>query len=357
MFSEGSSICSLSRRAKWAFTTRRVDQAQGHGLDRDVARAISGDLVLGRVEEVGAHRRLQLASGRYAELYEHDLIVAVCGDRYASDQFEGIAAIAPNGADLLAGGGVVGTMRERHQRMNRPTRIRPIGLVADASGVAVNVADFALPPAPDDARPLVIGIVGSAMNSGKTTAAASLVRGLVRAGRRVAAIKGTGTGAFGDVHAYADAGAAFVADFTDAGMVSTYRQPLARLEAALKLTLAHAADDGAEVAVLEIADGVFQAETAALLRSPRARRLFDGFVFAGGDPLAAAGGVSWLTKAGIPPVAVTGLLSRSSLAAAEAEAATGIPVLAREELLDPAGATALLARVRAGSAATWRAAA
>ena len=49
----------------------------------------------------------------------------------------------------------------------------------------------------------------------------------------VAALKATGTGAFGDFNAYTDAGAGYVADFTDVGMVSTYRQPLSRIEAGL----------------------------------------------------------------------------------------------------------------------------
>ncbi|WVJ71404.1 hypothetical protein FLP41_03630 (plasmid) [Paracoccus marcusii] len=64
------------------------------------------------------------------------------------------------------------------------------------------------------------------MNSGKTLATAQLALGLRRAGYRVAALKGTGTGAFGDLNEYADTGAHLVADFTDAGMVTTYQEPL-----------------------------------------------------------------------------------------------------------------------------------
>ncbi len=342
---------TLQHTAKWSFTSRRVKRDHAVRLERDVARAATGDLLLGRVALVGAHRRLQLAAGRYADLYEGDVVVLACGCRYASEQFEGIASIDPAGADLLAGGGLVGHVRQAHQRMQPPTRILPIGLLGNPQNRILNVRDYALPARRGGRPPLVVGVLGSAMNSGKTVAAASLVHGLARAGHAVAGIKGTGTGAFGDINAYADAGATFVADFTDAGLVSTYRQPLAGVEAALDTLLVHASAAGAEVAVVEIADGVFQAETAALVRSPRVHRLFDGFVFAAGDPLAATAGATWLAGVGIVPAATTGLLSRSPLAASEAEDATGIAVLTREDLRDPAGATALLARVRAGGRA------
>ena len=66
----------------------------------------------------------------------------------------------------------------------------------------------------------------------------------MRAGHRVAAVKVTGTGAFGDFNAYVDAGAHFVADFVDTGMATTYRQPLPRIVAATDTLLADAARDG-----------------------------------------------------------------------------------------------------------------
>jgi molybdopterin-guanine dinucleotide biosynthesis protein len=340
--------CRRAAAAKWAFTTRRVPRAHAAGLDAHLDRTVAGDLVLARVETIGAHRRLQLAASRFAELYEGDLVVVACGDRYASDQFEGVAELDPAGADLLAGGGVIGRMRARNARVAAPTRLTPIGRVTGADGTVLNLASYALPSAPASRRPVVVGVVGAAMNAGKTTAVASLAHGLARAGHAVAALKATGTGAFGDVHAYADAGACFVADFTDAGMVATYRQPLERIEAGLERLLDHAAAAGCSVALVEFADGVFQHETAALLRSERTRARLDGIVFAAGDALGAAGGVAWLRNVDLEPVAVTGMVSRSPLAASEAEAATNVRVVSRDELLDPAGATALLATVRHG---------
>lgn len=333
--------------AKWAFSTRRVPRRDAHQLQEAVEQAVSGDLVLGRVVSVGAHPRLQLSDGRPSDLYDGDLIVVACGARYASDQFEGIAQLSAEGADLLAGGGCLGQMREKHARMKPPTRVQPLGLLCDAQGRVINLAQHARPAPAASGALTVIGVVGASMNAGKTSAVASLVHGLESAGYRTAAIKATGTGAFGDWNAYVDAGASFVTDFTDAGMVSTYLQPAARLADALDQLLAAASDAACEVAVVEFADGVLQRETAALLGMDRVRRQFDGFLFAAPDALAAVGGQHCLRAQGIEPVALTGLLSAAPLNVQEAQAATGLAVLSREALRDPAQAASLLHRLAA----------
>ncbi|MEM7745687.1 MAG: DUF1611 domain-containing protein [Pseudomonadota bacterium] len=332
-------------QAKWAFTTRRVARDAAVGLCRDLKAARAGDLVLGRVERIGSHKRLQLSSGRPSELYVGDLVVVVCGARYAPDQFEGVAELSVSGSDLLASGGVLGRLRSRNGKMATPTRIRPTGLLTGADRTPLNLAQYAIPVRPRPAIP-VIGAVGASMNSGKTTAVASLVHGLVRAGHRVAAIKATGTGAFGDYNAYVDAGAHHVADFVDAGMVSTYLEPISRISKATDALLAGAAAEGCDIAVLELADGVLQKETAALIADPAYRARFAGFLLAVPDALAATGGVSTLAKIGIRPLALTGLITQSLMATTEAEAATGYDIASREKLRDPAFATVLFSRAR-----------
>ena len=333
---------AMIQTAKWAFSTRRVKQNDAVGLNNDVELARSGDLVLGRIQGIGSHKRIQLRSGRPNELYQGDLIVVACGARYASDQFEGIAQLNPQGADLLAGGGCLGKMRVRNGKMKLPTRVLPIGLLTDEKGVVLNLDQYALPLAIRPQKLTAIGVVGASMNSGKTEATASLVHGLRLAGYRVAALKATGTGAFGDYNAYVDAGADFTADFTDAGMVSTYEQPLSRIERAIDTLLGAADNSGCNIAVVEFADGVLQQETAALLKNPRVCSAFSGFLYAVPDSLAALGGAYALKEIGIVPLALTGLITQSPLNVSEAEKATGLPVISREELRDPAQASCLV---------------
>lgn len=332
--------------AKWAFTTRRVDRRDVHGLLPPALAVSAGQLVLAQVVRLGQHDGLQLASGRRAELYAGDRIVLCLGDRYAPDQFEGIAQVGADGrCELLAAGGVAGTVRHRHGRMRPATELKLLACLGDASGRPLQVAQAALPlRAVQRVTMPVVLVVGSSMNAGKTTACASLIHGLARAGLRVGAAKVTGTGSFGDVQSYADAGADEVLDFTDAGYASTYRVDTAALERAALGLIGELQTRGCEVAVVEIADGLFQRETAELLASPWIAAATRGLVYAAADAMGAVAGVQRLQAQGWPVLALTGLVTASPLAAAEASATLAaldspVPCCTRDALRDPATAT------------------
>lgn len=334
---------------KWAFTTRRVNPADIHGLTDKLSQAVAGDLVLGQIVEIGQHKKVQLKAGRYSTSYIGDTIVMAVGDRYAPDQFEGIAEIDPAGCDMLASGGILGRMIKSHGRMKQPTQVKPLGLLTDADGEVVNVASYALPQRtiPDDVT--VIGVFGASMNAGKTTAVASLAHGLRRAGFKVAGLKATGTGGFGDFNALVDAGVP-VRDFTDAGMATTYKMPMERIEAGFLSLVGAAAHEGADVIIVEIADGVFQAETQEILESSTIKERLDAVMFAAPDALGTVGGVDILREHGLEPFAVSGMVTRSPLAIEEAERVTGVRLLSREDLCNPekasAAASAFLPRAK-----------
>ncbi len=184
-------------RAKRAYTTRRVPLAGMSRLLVDAgARPSPGDLILARVERVGKHAHLEGVDGRRSALFVGDEIVVCCAARYAPDQFDAELPVSLAPCHLVAGGGVAGVVRARHAAVGAPTDIVPIGLVADAAGRVANLADHALEPLamPTARRPITIASLGTSMNAGKTTSAAYLIRGLVRAGLRVGAAKVTGTG-------------------------------------------------------------------------------------------------------------------------------------------------------------------
>ena len=326
--------------AKWAFTTRRVARSDISFLSEDLADAAVGDLILGEIIEIGHHKKIQLASGRASTSYVGDKVVLALGDRYAPDQFEGVAELGAEG-DLLAGGGVVGQMRFAHERMKAPTRLRIHGVLRNEAGQSVNVGDYALPPASVPTDTIVIGVFGASMNAGKTTAAVCLAHGLKKAGWRVAGVKATGTGAFGDFNAFLDAGVP-ATDFTDAGMPTTYKMDMARIERGFDTLVGAAAADGAEIVVVEIADGVFQQETAAILAGSRIIERMNALLFAAPDALGAVGGVKVLAEHNLRPFAISGMVTRSPLAAEEARRATGVRLLTREDLCDPASVCAAL---------------
>ena len=333
-------------KAKIAFTCRRVPTADMRTLVVD-ASPRAGDLVLARLARRRQHPRIELPTGRKAALFVGDEIIVSYGNRYATDQFEALVPddLAP--CHLVASGGVASRMIARHRSVKPATEIEPIGLVGDAHGKPLNLRQYALQPIPESAsRPLCLAVVGSAMNAGKTTSAAHLVRAFRQAGHTVGAAKITGTGSGGDYWKLLDAGADKVLDFTDAGYVSTHRVPLAELCAIAKQLISHLKKAGASVIILEIADGLLQSETAGLVQSPFLRHLIDGYLLAISDALSAAAGVDWMARRELPLLALCGTISRSPLAVREALATSSLPVLSLQELGNPDVASNLMAARR-----------
>ncbi|MDJ0739682.1 MAG: molybdopterin-guanine dinucleotide biosynthesis protein MobB [Gammaproteobacteria bacterium] len=303
----------------------------------------AGDLVLAEVLSLGHHKRLESPHGRRAQLHIGDEIVVAYANRYAPDQFEAEVPADLGDCDLVAAGGIASQLVSRNASTRRPTRIRPIGLIGDRDGTPLNVRGWAMDsrPIPKPLPPVIV-VAGTAMNAGKTTTAASLVRGLTRAGKRVGAAKVTGTGAGGDYWQMTDAGAVEVVDFTDAGFASTYLLPGHEVEKIFLRLLSHLGNQRVDVIVVEVADGILQAETADLLSSPGFSYYYDRLVFAAGDAMGAVAGVQWLQARGLDVAAVSGALTAAPLAVREAATALGLPVLTKNQLGDAASAAALL---------------
>ena len=335
-------------RAARAYSTRRARAEAMCALRSDLAPR-SGDLLLARVTKLGQHFRLHLPNGRSRQLWTDDEIVVAYADRYAPSQYEALVPKDLGPCHLAASGGIAARVVASNAKLaKRPTELEPIGLICpDPEAPALNLADFALDALPPAQRLMTtIAVVGSAMDSGKTSALAHLARGVSRLGVQVGYAKLTGTAAGGDPWLLVDAGADPVLDFTDLGFASTSRVSTPVLERAceqLVLQLQHA---GAEVALLEIADGLFQPETAALLASPRLRALVDGMLYASVDALGAAHGAHLIGSQGHNLLGLTGMLATAPLLVREAQAATDLPVYERSDLADPSVAAKLLAAAR-----------
>lgn len=339
-------------RAKRAYTARHLRDIDAVGLLDDVAlQPRSGDLVLARIDRVGKHAHLEEASGRKSALFCGDEVVVAYAPRYAPDQFE---AYVPDGlvpCQLVAGGGVAAAVMTRHAAIAAATDIKPIGLLTDARGERLNLSRYALAMRPAGGqRPITVASVGTSMNAGKTTSAAYLIRGLVRAGFRVGAAKITGTGSGHDTWLLRDAGAVAALDFTDAGHASTYLLELPALHDVMQRLLSNLACASVDAIVIEVADGLFQRETAQLLRSPEFGRAVDATLFSSSDAMGAAGGAKWLADCGLPVLAITGTLTSSPLARCEAQAATGLAVLGLDDLGRPEIAHRLFECAASGAA-------
>ena len=227
--------------------------------------------------------------------------------------------------------------------MYKRQRIHIEGILSDASGKAINLADWALPETtlPPQSNPVIYAVAGTAMDAGKTTSAAHLIRGLASAGLRVGAAKVTGTGAGGDLWLMLDAGAEHVVDFTDAGHASTYKTGTDELVQIFNTLTDHLACLGMDAIVVEVADGLLQQETSALLQTSTFRESVHAMLFAAGDAMGAVHGVNWLRQQGLPVFATCGLITIAPLAVREARQSTHLPSVSLKKLADPSWAGAL----------------
>lgn len=189
------------------------------------------------------------------------------GNRYAPDQYEGLVPKSPvESFDLLGTGGVVSELVSKNELIRTPTKIKLLGYVCDFDGIVVNTRNHILVKPKASKRKSkgekLILCIGTAMNSGKTHAAAACCYALSSMGKTVRAAKITGTARLKDIFLMNDCGAEYVADFTYFGYPSTYMldsEELLQIFNYFDMKYGH---DPKNYIVVEIADGVFQRETA-----------------------------------------------------------------------------------------------
>ncbi len=326
----GSLTASLpDRPARWGALRQRLVPVR-----RDPT---AHDVLVARIAQIGRHSGIELDTGRKARFFVGDVIVGAFGNRYATKQFLGEVPKLQDTYDMLSQGGVIGRVLSAPAQFSEPTVLEPLGFLADADGVVINLRRFGLRPSPATARRVrTILMVGSSMDSGKTTMAASLIHGLAHAGCRVHAGKVTGTACVKDLNRMRDAGAARVVDFARVGFASTAGVAESELHDLAETLVSYLSLDDPDYLVLEIADGLIQRETRLLMDFFTARGLVDDVCLAVHDVMAAPAGLELLqTQWGVTPTVVSGAATASPLSTSELRSVTEIPCLTAQELSIP----------------------
>jgi hypothetical protein len=322
----------IKNKMRIPYALRRVPEANFANLLPCPETPYRGVVALAEVEKVGKNTNLELSNGRRCALHEGDTLAVVFGNRYATMQFEGYARTNGAACDLLSMGGLCGLVESKHTSVGEPTKLRLLGAIGDENQRELHLSDYSLQPTSRTRDLRVMVVCGTSMDSGKTHTVMSAIMGLQRRGNRVAGIKLTGSAAGRDTWNMLDAGADLALDFVDGGFPSTYLCTPDELLNLHNLLIGEASVQGAEWAVIEIADGLLQPETAALLQSLRFRSTVDHFLFAAGEPMSALAGVNMLRRWDVEPLAVSGVVSMSSLSIREAEAATKLRCLTAAQL-------------------------
>jgi hypothetical protein len=184
----------------------------------------------------------------------------------------------------------------------------------------------ALPAGGDLPTCPVVYVAGTCMNAGKTFAACALVRRFAQAGLRVGGAKLTGVSLMRDVLAMKDYGAAVVADFTDAGVVTTDAESA---PGAARAVFAALARHGVDVIVAETGDGILgEYGVQSVFADPALRALGSAFLLCANDPVGVVGGVQELqARYGIQVDIVTGPATDNGVGVRFVAQATGLPGL------------------------------
>ena len=181
--------------------------------------------------EKPVYNQVEDPTGRLIRLRAGDVLAGTLGRRRA---LRGYAGEVPQ--DLTQGdivqvlnlGGVLGRCTAINPDLGPPFDAEVLGAVltfprtGDRVGRPAHIRDGAVPTADRlaGATPIVF-VVGTCMDSGKTVAAAEVVRGLARTGLRVGGVKLTGVSLRRDALSMLDSGAVAALTFNDAGVVST----------------------------------------------------------------------------------------------------------------------------------------
>lgn len=314
--------CSLD---KIASVTQRLRLPRNVVLGATIP-AVEGAVVAGRVLNAKtSYNHLEDVHGRMVALHPGDVIAGALGHRDALHGYSGRVPVSVAPGDelqLLNLGGVLGTGAHATPGLGEPFRVEVLGSVLSFPdgdrrfGQPAHVADAALPAPselpPASALPPVVALVGTSMNSGKTTAACALIAALRRRGERVAAGKLTGVSLRRDVLEMADSGASPVAVFTDFGVVTTDD---ASAPPAARALLAHLAlgDPAPDVVVLEMGDGLLGTYgVRALLADDFVRGALDTIVLCANDPVGVWGANELLRERfGLVPAVVSGPVTDS----------------------------------------------
>lgn len=312
---------------KWTWACRSVAPDGAYRVLADTKLPPRpGDVLLVQIDSLGYHDRIMTAQHERLRLYQGDCLVAVCGHRYATDAYEAHVESLDD-LHILTGAGMIGTVRSAYHGMKRPTQLTYLGYLCNDAGGRINLKEVHRPLPPVNRRlENVVLMVGTGMNSGKTTTAAKLSKALLRQGLRVAACKVTGSVSHRDLNELRSTGAHDVRDFSDYGFPSTYLCEREELIELFEAILSDAAKADPDVVVMEIADGVLQRETQMLLQHPEVQKRVRGVVLSAGCAPSGLFGVHQVHAQGLSVAAVSGRITNSPLFMREFAELSDIPV-------------------------------
>jgi hypothetical protein len=249
------------------------------------------------------YNKLELTSGRMAQVKRGDVIIGALGHRKALFGYSGHLPKTLTPGDevqVLNIGGVLGICDSVNANFGQPFNAKVLGAVlefpilGERIGVPARAGAEKLPVNPqlNTHGVPVVALAGTCMDSGKTAAASAIVSRLRHLGYTVDAFKATGVSLRRDILAMEDAGARDTLIFTDFGVVTTTAK---NGSAVTRTMLNQLCANKPDVVVFELGDGILGAYGVdAILQDEAICDALSCLVLCANDPVGATGGIDLL---------------------------------------------------------------
>lgn len=296
-------------------STRNAHLASEVILGDEVIAAEGYVLAVRILHDKSSYNTVEDLSGRMVSLRAGDVLAGTLGHRRA---LRGYAGVVPSHIavgdtiEVLNLGGILGKCTSANPETGSPFKAEVLGAIlsfpelGDRIGRPAHIKDHSVPLADRlESQVPVVYVAGTCMNAGKTVAATELVRGLTRAGLRVAATKLTGVSLMRDSLSMLDAGAVGALTFNDTGIATT--RPGLTVTAA-KGIFNRLAALRPDVIVAELGDGILgEYGVQDILRDPELTGVGVAYVMAAPDPVGCWGAVTLMREMfGLPVTVLTG---------------------------------------------------
>ncbi len=290
-------------------------------------------LIVKALEENPAYGSIELMSGRMSKVIEGDVLACTLGERKASTGFYGYIPDKIKQGDklnILNYGGVIGKAVSGNPELGKPIEIKVLGQALifptfnERISKAANIAEEHIPWKEnlENSVPLII-ISASSMDSGKTTAACELIKGLSAKGYKVAGAKLTGVSRMRDTLDMEDYGAVKALNFNDAGVVSTTNKNTNELS---KGIIHELNKSNIDCIVMELGDGILgYYGVKSILCDERIMEFTKGHIVCANDHVAAWGVKKIFKELGLNISLISGRVTDNAVGVEFIEGELGLP--------------------------------
>ena len=230
-------------------------------ITKDIIQCKVGEVVAVKVIKVNQkYNKLELFNGRQVVLTEGDVVLGCLGNRMASAGMTGVIPKDLKPFDrihILNIGGLIGQCKDFNILLGGPTECEVIGSIVDNKNKNINIDQFKKLKITNKLKTKVpvIAVLGTGIDSGKTTVSSFMIKVLKSYFKTVNACKLAGSAAQKDLYSFEDNGAEKVYDFVDAGLPSTNNVNPKTIVESAKSIINHTSKNS-ELIFVELGDGL-----------------------------------------------------------------------------------------------------